>query len=136
MMWLVTSQKTRIYQMKRLTSLILNGSTLDYLGCSPEFFKVYIEHQMKESNQEREQNGYTLLTWENITIDHIKPIDKFDLEVPLEFVKCCNYSNLQPLLQSENRKKGFNWSEQQEQWWCEKVIDKSIVTPEVEIEFV
>ena len=38
------------------------------------------------------------MTFDNIHIDHIKPVSKFDLDHEEEFIDCCNYTNLQPLL--------------------------------------
>ena len=46
-----------------------------------------------------------IMTWENIEIDHIKPVSKFNLDDEEEFLHCCNYSNLQPLLKSHNLEK-------------------------------
>ncbi len=44
-------------------------------------------------------------------IDHIKPCCKFDLSKPEEQAKCFHYSNMQPLLISENMAKGGKFEE-------------------------
>ena len=42
------------------------------------------------------------MTWDDIHIDHIKPISVFDLDDENEFLNCSNYTNLQPLLVKDN----------------------------------
>ena len=50
------------------------------------------------------------MTWENWGvhgwhIDHIIPIDFYNLQNRDEFLKACHYTNLQPLWAEENLKK-------------------------------
>ena len=73
--------------------------TKDFLGCTLEEFRIYIENQFKPG-----------MTWENHGvhgwhIDHIKPCASFDLSKPEEQAKCFHYSNLQPLWAEENLRK-------------------------------
>lgn len=75
------------------------SKTIDLLGCSIEFLKVYLENKFKEG-----------MSWENYGrygwhIDHIKPCSKFDLTQESEQKKCFNYTNLQPLWAVDNLKK-------------------------------
>ena len=42
-----------------------------------------------------------LMTWDNIHIDHIKQVSKFNLDDEDEFLNCCHYTNLQPLLSKD-----------------------------------
>ena len=75
------------------------GKPLDYLGCSLDQFKEYIEKQFESG-----------MTWENYgkngwEFDHIKPISTFDLSNEIELRLACNYKNLQPLWGFDNRKK-------------------------------
>ncbi len=55
------------------------------------------------------------MTLDNITIDHIKPVSKFNLDDENEFLDCCNYTNIQPLLftQNDNNK-----------YWLENIKNK------------
>ena len=72
--------------------------TIELLGCSVEYARQYIENQFN--------NG---MTWENHgtfwEIDHILPIDCFDLTDQEQQKKAFNYLNLQPLTWQENRRK-------------------------------
>jgi hypothetical protein len=74
------------------------GSAVRDLGCSVEFLKQYIEKKF-----------YAHMTWKNWgriwELDHIKPLSKFDLTDREEFLKACNYRNLQPLTIKDHRKK-------------------------------
>ena len=75
--------------------------TLDYIDCSIDFLKGWLESKFKEG-----------MTWENYGewhIDHIKPCSKFNLSNEEEQKKCFNYKNLQPLWASENTSKGAKW---------------------------
>ena len=64
------------------------------------------------------------MTWENIHIDHIKPVTAFDLDDHEEFLKCCHYSNFQPLLAVDNASKKNRWSEEDNKFWLENITDK------------
>ena len=57
------------------------------------------------------------MTMENVEIDHIKPMHMFNLDDEVEFRECCHYSNLQPLLQEDNRFKSDKWTEDDEKQW-------------------
>ena len=71
-----------------------NGSGIKDLGCSVEDLMKHLENQFTEG-----------MSWDNYGewhIDHIKPLSKFDLENREEFLKACNYKNLQPLWARDN----------------------------------
>lgn len=77
-----------------------NLKTLQYLGCSIEELKFHLEVQFKEG-----------MTWDNRgkggwEIDHIIPMDSFDLSDEEDIHKCCHFSNLQPLWKTDNLRKG------------------------------
>ena len=95
---LKSSIRTRIYlYIKRgLAKKTLPTSVL--IGCSWEFLKIHLEKQFKPH-----------MSWANYGkwhIDHQKPMASFNLFKQKELLKCCNFSNLQPLWASENLSKG------------------------------
>ena len=71
------------------------NSVLFYLGCSVEFLIGYFEAQF--------QKGFS---WKNYgkvwNIDHIIPCRSFDLTKEEDRKRCFHYTNLRPLLVSEN----------------------------------
>ena len=75
-----------------------HGSTVNDLGCSIDFLKVYIESKF-----------YGNMSWDNWgdvwELDHIKPLFKFDLTKRKQLLKACHYTNLQPLTVEDHRKK-------------------------------
>lgn len=77
-----------------------SGSSIKDLGCTLEFLKEYLESQFKPG-----------MSWENYGrggwhIDHIRPLNSFDLSKREDFLKACNYTNLQPLWEEDNMRKG------------------------------
>lgn len=70
------------------------------IGCSHAEFKQHFESKFTEG-----------MTWEifctsdEIHIDHIIPVDSFDLTVEAEVMKCFHYTNLQPLWNLDNLRK-------------------------------
>lgn len=68
------------------------GRTAEILGCSYEFFIEYIEAQFVKG-----------MTWDNVTIDHIKP--KKTATTEEEVILLNHYTNLQPLFGSDNSSK-------------------------------
>ena len=75
-----------------------NGSAVKDLGCSVEFLRQYLESKF-----------YGNMTWKNYgsywQIDHIVPLYQFDLSKRKQFLKACNYKNLQPLTIEDHKKK-------------------------------
>ena len=64
------------------------------------------------------------MSFDNIHLDHIKPISAFNLEDPDELLKCCHYTNFQPLLMSDNLQKSNKWSEEDNKFWNDNIIYK------------
>jgi hypothetical protein len=52
-------------------------------------------HHFKDYIQSKMIYG---MEWDNIHLDHIKPVSKFNLDDETEFLDCCHYTNFQPLL--------------------------------------
>ncbi len=72
------------------------NSALEFLGCSIEEFKIYLESKFKSG-----------MFWENHGrygwhIDHIMPCASFDLTKEEDIKKCFHYTNMQPLWWKEN----------------------------------
>ena len=79
---------------------IKNGSAVRDLGCTLEELKIHLENQFEEG-----------MTWDNWKkdgwhIDHIKPLNSFDLTDPVQLKEVCHYTNLQPLWAYDNISKG------------------------------
>jgi hypothetical protein len=77
-----------------------SAHTMELLGCTVDFFKKHLESRFRDG-----------MSWDNYggksgwQIDHILPCASFDLSKPEEQRVCFHYTNLQPLLADENRKK-------------------------------
>jgi hypothetical protein len=111
--YLIKLQRLRIGQIMKLANITKTKSSIQYLDCSVEYFKTYIEKKMTPG-----------MTIENIHYDHIKPVNKFNLQDPIEFMKCCHYTNFQPLLKFDNLSKADKWTDADELFWNENIIHK------------
>jgi len=88
---------------------------IEYLGCSIESFIEYFQKKIDYFNDFLATDE--IMTFNNIHIDHIKPVSRFNLDDKDEFNNCCHYSNLQPLLAKDNLEKHNKWSEENELYW-------------------
>ena len=77
------------------------GSAVRDLGCSIDKLKLWLESQFYEG-----------MNWGNYgrkpgqwSIDHIRPLSKFNLSNRKELLKACNYKNLRPLWHIDNQRK-------------------------------
>lgn len=80
-------------------------SMSEYLGCSLDELRLYIESKFEPG-----------MTWDNYSvngwhIDHIKPLNLFDLTNPDQLKEACNYTNLQPMWAKDNRSKSDSYEE-------------------------
>lgn len=93
---LTNRMRSRIHKYLKSMNIEKKNKTFEILGCTPEFFKNYIENQFREG-----------MSWELfgefIHIDHIIPLSIAKNEEDL--YKLCHYTNLQPLWAFENIKK-------------------------------
>lgn len=94
---LTTILRNRVYRAVR--GMVKGGSAIADLGCTVEFLKSHLESKWLAG-----------MSWENWTtdgwhIDHIIPLDSFDLTNPEQFKKACHYTNLQPLWAPDNLSK-------------------------------
>lgn len=81
------------------------GSAVRDLGCSIEEFRKYIESQFKPG-MSWDNRGKWGEVWH---IDHIKPLNKFDLTNREQFMEACHYTNMQPMWALDNIIKS-DWS--------------------------
>jgi hypothetical protein len=110
---LMSNQRHSIRRLFDNSELIKENNSIDYLGCNSEYFINYIKSKMTLE-----------MTFQNIHIDHIKPISAFDLDDDMQFLQCAHYTNLQPLLVKDNLSKGDKWSEKDEKFWKENICGK------------
>lgn len=78
--------------------------TIKYLGCSIEEFRVYLESKFEPWMTWGNYGKYNKNkdTWQ---IDHIRPLDGFNLSDEKELIDACSYINMQPLKAIDNIKK-------------------------------
>lgn len=76
--------------------------TIELLGCTGKEAAIYLESKFQQGMTWK-NHGFGNDKWH---IDHIIPCDSFDLTDPEEQKKCFHYTNLQPLWQPDNFKKG------------------------------
>ena len=112
--YLINLQIKSIKRLFKKPNIKTVNRTIKYLGCDSDFFIKFFQSKMVDG-----------MTFENIHIDHIKPISKFDFEHHEEFLKCCHYSNLQPLLAIDNMNKFNKWTDDDEIFWNENIIYKN-----------
>ena len=46
------------------------------------------------------------MSWENIELDHVRPLSSFSLTDPDQLKDAAHFSNIQPLFKHDNRTKG------------------------------
>lgn len=84
-----------------LKRTVKTGSAVKDLGCSVSELKKHLENKFTKG-----------MSWNNYgngknqwSIDHIKPLSKFDLTKRDNLLEACHYTNLQPMWQIDNVKK-------------------------------
>jgi len=80
-------------------------SMSEYLGCSLQELRTHLESQFKPGMS---WDNYALEGWH---VDHIRPLNLFDLSDPDQIKVACHFSNLQPLWAKDNRSKGDSYEE-------------------------
>jgi len=117
--------RTRVrIALKRFNTRKDKKHTFEYVGCSIEDLRTYLENQFEK---EAERCGHPI-SWENQGewhIDHIKPCASFDLDLEEERHKCFHYTNLQPMWGADNMSKSDTYDEDEDerdwdgdQWFC------------------
>ena len=90
---------------KALKGIQKSASTMELIGCSYEELMAYIEARFLPG-----------MSWDNYAydgwhIDHIIPLDSFDLSDPEQLKRAAHYSNLQPLWAEDNLRKSNSFPE-------------------------
>lgn len=119
-LYLVHLERKQINRCIKLSNLEKIKPSIEYLGCSAEYFIEYFKKKMDNFNEFSEIE----MTWDNIHIDHIKPISSFNLDDEEEFLSCCHYTNLQPLIAEVNLSKKCKWSDDDDVYWLENIKNK------------
>ena len=96
----------RVYVAIKMQYGIKAKKTMDLIGCTVEQCRHYIESLWTEG-MSWENHGSGSNKWH---IDHIRPCTSFDLTSKEEQQKCFHYSNLQPLWEPDNLKKGSKYA--------------------------
>jgi len=119
-LYLINLQRSQLRRCLKYSSLNKTKSSIEYLGCDADYFIEYMKKKMDIFNKTNEVK----MDFDNIHIDHIKPITAFDLNNEDEFLDCCNYTNLQPLLAQDNLFKKNKWTDENDMFWNENIINK------------
>jgi hypothetical protein len=84
--------------LKALDGEVKSGSTYELLGCTWEHLRWHIEAQFDGKMTWKNHGSY----WH---LDHIIPLDLFDLSDPAQQRRACHWKNLQPLEAKANIRK-------------------------------
>jgi len=107
---LIRCQVRRCFNISTLNKI---NHSIEYLGCDVETLKRHIQDKMTDQ-----------MTFDNIHYDHIKPVSCFNLDDEEEFLKCCHFTNLQPLLAKNNLELSNKWTDENEIFWNEHILYK------------
>ena len=119
-LYLVNLNRKNIYRILKSSSQNKTKSSIKYMGCDVEYFIEYFKKKMDLWNEKNDIK----MNWDNIHIDHIKPVSVFNLDDEDELNKCCNYTNFQPLLIEDNLTKNNKWTNEDDIYWNENIINK------------
>ena len=100
---LLFNLRGRLYKIMKSIKTKKDKPTKEFLGCSMEALKIYLENQFS-----------TGMSWDNYGkwhVDHIKPCCSFDLTDIEQQKVCFHYTNLQPLWAMDNIKKAGKYYE-------------------------
>lgn len=93
----------RIWSALQANEASKSGGIQQLVGCSAADLMRHLEAQFTDG-----------MSWENYGkhgwhIDHIRPCASFDLSDPDQQRQCFHYTNLQPLWEADNIRKGAKW---------------------------
>lgn len=119
MRYLAVIQRAQLSNCLKYINENKKGNSIEYLGCSYEEFHKHIETKINNWNTDNPDNT---MNFQNIHIDHIKPISRFNFtDEGGELLDCCHYTNLQPLLVIDNLSKNNRWTDENEVYWNENI---------------
>jgi hypothetical protein len=87
---LIGNLKNRVRMAIKRDNIAKFNNTFELIGCSPNFFKKWLEYQFDENMSWNNYGKY----WD---ISHIIPFNSFDLHKREEQLKCFNWKNCRPL---------------------------------------
>ena len=120
-LYLINIQRGQIYRCFKSSLLEKNRHSIEYLGCDIDTFINHFQKKIDYFNNFITTNE--IMTIDNIHIDHIKPVSRFNLDNEDEFNQCCHYTNLQPLLAKDNLEKHNKWNDTNETYWKNNIIN-------------
>ncbi len=95
---LAGSLRARLRAAFKAKNTTKSFSTVQLIGCTIPELKKHLKSQFSK--------GMNFKNYGKWHIDHIRPINSFDLKVISQQLECFHYSNLQPLWEQENLRKG------------------------------
>ena len=125
-LYLCILQRTQLSRVIKQSNHTKIKHSIEYLGCDSEYLKSFLQSKMDLYNQI--ETNEIKMDFTNIHIDHIKPISKFNLDDEDEFLDCCHYTNLQPLLIQDNLSKHNKWTDEAEIFWNENIKGKEYLS--------
>ena len=94
---LIRNTRRRIHHA--LNGKSKSSSTINILGIDVDLYRKLLEFQFTPE-----------MNWENIEIDHVKPICMFDVTKYEELKEAFNWKNTQPLLKKDHQQKGIKYN--------------------------
>jgi hypothetical protein len=102
-----TDQRLRRIVQNRINKEIPREyNTMPYdelLGCSAAEFKRWIEYQFTDG-----------MTFDNVELDHVRPVATYDLTDLGEQKECFGWQNIRPVFPNDNKRKGIKRSKKLE----------------------
>ena len=93
----------RIWSALQANEASKSGGIQDLVGCSAAELMDHLQAQFTDAMS---WDSYGRYGWH---VDHIRPCASFDLTDPDQQRQCFHYSNLQPLWEADNIRKGARW---------------------------
>jgi hypothetical protein len=102
------------YELNTLLTKGKKQHTIDYLGCSIDYLKIYLEGRFEIGMN---WNNYGKI-WH---IDHIIPCASWNFKNQFDNMCCWNYRNLQPIWALTNKSKGDTYTEFKKEVYIDKM---------------